>query len=60
VNTVELLVALTAPEARALANAAGVTAGIVGAGSERPAGAPLETATDKLRLVLIEIGEAPT
>ena len=59
-DTVELLVALTAREARALANAAGVTAAIVGAGSERLAGAPLETAADKLRLALIEIGEAPT
>jgi hypothetical protein len=55
----ELLVVLTAREARALANAADVTTAVVSAGRGGPAGPVLETATDKLRLALIEIGEAP-
>ena len=59
-NTVELRVVLTAREARALANAAAVTAAVVRSGRGAPAGPALETAADKLRLALVEIGEPPT
>ena len=59
VNTAELWVALTAQEARALAAAADVTGAVVNTSRGKPAGPPLETAADKLRLALIEIGEAP-
>ena len=57
-TTVELMVALTAREARALAAAAEVMAAFVGSGWGEPAGPTLETAADKLRLALVETGEA--
>ena len=56
----ELVVVLTPPEARALAAAADVTTAVVLGTERQPAVEPLlETAADKLRLALIEIGEAP-
>jgi len=58
-NTVELRVELTAREARALANAAEVAAAVVRSGRSKPTGATLQSAADKLRLALVEIGEMP-
>jgi hypothetical protein len=56
-DALDLTVALTAREARALAAAAEVTAALTGDTWAQP-GRPLETGADKLRLALVETGQA--